>query len=101
MSWASLLDLIADELGPEAAHRIQVLALREMLGERVRIPMKARPPPTPDEIRSALARHRWRVREAAAELGCHPATIYRRLDRQRPKAPAPDPGPQFLGRIIR
>ena len=82
--WERLLNLIAAELGPEAAERVRSRAEHELVGLRFVIPRPGRPrSPTPDEVRAALARHRWRVGDAATELGIHPTTIYRIMDRAR------------------
>jgi hypothetical protein len=37
MNWAGLLELIADELGPEAANRVEARAIAEPPGPRLRI----------------------------------------------------------------
>jgi len=76
MSWAGLLDLIADELGADAAHRVQVRAQREMLGERLTI--TARFTVRREQVDEAAP---GRPREAAKVLGVHPSTAYRALRR--------------------
>lgn len=76
MSWRLLLDLIADELGPSAAQRIEARARRDMAG--VRLTISLRSPLDPREV-EALAP--GRPREAAKLLGVHPSTAYRALRR--------------------
>lgn len=76
MSWGALLALIADELGPEAAARIDDRARAEMGGVRLTITLRPRlDPRVADEIAPG------RPRDAARMLGVHPATVYRALRR--------------------
>jgi hypothetical protein len=76
MNWALLLELIADELGPEAAIRVDGRARAELAGLRLQI--LPRPVLTPDHL--ALT-NQARPKEAAKWLGAHVSTIYRRRQR--------------------
>lgn len=76
MSWRALLELIADELGVEAARRVESRARSELAG--VRITITVRPPLDPREVESIAP---GRPRDAARALGVHPSTVYRALRR--------------------
>jgi hypothetical protein len=78
MSWKSLLDLIADEIGMDAARRIEQRARLELGG--VRITVSVRPWVWPQLIDETDP---GRPRRAAKKLGIHPATAYRMLRRDR------------------
>ena len=73
MSWQALLALIAEELGQEAADRIEVRARQELGG--VRLTIATRVVVTPDKIAGQ------KPQEAAKRLKIHPSTVYRRLIR--------------------
>jgi DNA invertase Pin-like site-specific DNA recombinase len=74
MSWGALLALIADELGPAAAKRVEARARAEMAGVRLTITGRIN-----QQIAEAAAP--GRPREAAKALGVHPTTVYRALRR--------------------
>lgn len=76
MSWALLINLIADELGTDAAARIEARARHELGG--VRITVCARQGLTREQVDSAAP---GRPQEAARVLGVHPVTVYRLLRR--------------------
>jgi len=76
MSWPDLLDLIAAEVGQEAAARIAARARLEMGG--LRITIGARVPIDPQVIEAAAP---GRPRKAAKILGIDPSTAYRALRR--------------------
>ena len=76
MSWRQLLELIADELGPQAARQVEVRARVEMQG--VRVTISARQVLTPEVVEAVAP---GRPREAAKQLGVHPSTAYRALRR--------------------
>lgn len=78
MSWAALLELIADELGREAAARVQERARVELAGVRLTISQRIHITP---EMIDAVAP--GRPKDAARELGVHPVTVYRALKRPR------------------
>jgi transcriptional regulator of acetoin/glycerol metabolism len=78
VSWSGILDLIAAELGPIAAARIEQLVRDRYAGERIYI--TARRPVDPADIAAAAP---GRPREAARRLGIHPSTAYRALRRAR------------------
>lgn len=71
-----LLELIAEELGPVAAQRVESRALRDMAG--VRLTISLRSPLDAREIETVAP---GRPREAAKLLGVHPSTVYRALRR--------------------
>ena len=73
MSWPALLSLIADELGQEAADRIEVKAREQMGG--VRLTIATRVVVTKGKIGCQ------NPKEAAKRLKIHPSTVYRRLIR--------------------
>ncbi len=76
MTWGALLDLIADEVGREAANRIEDRARRELGGLRVTISVRKHiTKQTINEVAPG------KPKEAAKRLGVHPSTIYRRLIR--------------------
>lgn len=80
MTWTTFLQIVEHELGAESRAKLEARALRDLPGARLTIPKpQTRTPPKPDAIRAALARHHWRVADAAAELGIAPSTIYRIL----------------------
>lgn len=78
MSWQLLVDLIADEVGADAALRIEDRARIELGG--LRITIAKRKPITVETIDSIAP---GRPKEAAKALGVHPRTIYRVLQRDR------------------
>lgn len=78
MSWDALLCLIADEVGSEAAARIEERARIELGGLRITI---AKRRTITVETIDAVAP--GRPKEAAKALGVHPRTIYRVLQRDR------------------
>jgi len=77
MSWQALLDLIAAEVGREAAARIEARARATMGGERLTI--SKRRILTLELIAETAP---GKPRDAAKALGVHPSTIYRRLSRK-------------------
>lgn len=77
MSWQALLDLIATEVGREAAARIEQRARETMGGERLTI-SKRRILTVQLIVETAPGK----PAEAAKALGVHPSTIYRRLSRK-------------------
>lgn len=74
MSWALLLDLIAEEAGIDAAARVERRALSRLRG--VRITVGARRPLKADDIERVAP---GRPREAARKLGISPSSAYRLL----------------------
>ena len=75
MSWAALLTLIAEEVGQDAADRIEQRARKELAG--VRLTIAARPTVTQKKIDADPGK----PREAAKRIGVHYSTVYRRLIR--------------------
>lgn len=78
MSWQALLELISEEVGEEAAKRIECIARRTLGGMRITIAKK--PLITINDIDQVAP---GRPKDAARQLGVHPSTIYRRLQSQR------------------
>lgn len=78
MSWKILIDLIIEEVGQDAAMRIENRARVELGGLRVTV---AKRRPITVETIDAVAP--GRPKEAAKALGVHPRTIYRVLQRDR------------------
>lgn len=76
MSWHDLLELIAAEVGKDAAAKIEARARLEMGGMRITINVK---PVVTSAVVEAIAPGRPRV--AAKVLGVHPTTVYRALRR--------------------
>lgn len=76
MSWPDLLELIAAEVGKDAAAKIEARARREMGGMRITISVK---PIVTSAVVEAIAPGRPRV--AAKLLGVHATTVYRALRR--------------------
>lgn len=77
MSWRTLLELIADEVGNDAAARIEERARRELGGERITI--NKRQAITFELVEQVAP---GRPQEAARKLGVHHATVYRALHRR-------------------
>jgi len=78
MSWPGLLELIREEVGDEAASRIEDRARLELGGLRIYI--KRSREITREELDSLAP---GKPRDAARKLGIHPATAYRILQRDR------------------
>lgn len=76
MSWSDLLRLITEEVGSDAALRIEERARQEMGGTRLTISVT--PVVTPDKINRTAP---GKPREAAKRIGVHYSTVYRRLIR--------------------
>ena len=76
MSWTDLVVLITDEVGDDAAARIEERARREMGGTRLTISRK--PVVTNAKIDRAGP---GKPRQAAKRIGVHYSTVYRRLIR--------------------
>lgn len=76
MSWRALLELIAEEVGREAAGRIEDRARAEFGGTRITI--AKRQAVTVQHIDAVAP---GRPKEAARALGVHVSTIYRGLRR--------------------
>lgn len=76
--WQRLLKIIREEIGGDAAVRIETRARKEMAGQRITI--SARPTITSDLVENAAP---GRPREAARQLGIHPSTAYRALRGRR------------------
>ncbi len=75
MSWADLLTLITEEVGQDAADRIEQRARKELAG--VRLTIAARPTVTQPKLDQSPGK----PRQAAKRIGVHPSTVYRRLIR--------------------
>lgn len=78
MSWAAVLELIADEAGREIALRIEERVQSEFGGCSLYI--RRSRPITRSDLDSLAP---GRPQEAARKLGIHPATAYRILQRDR------------------
>ena len=76
MTWQSLLDLIADEVGQSAADRIEDRARVELGG--LRITIAKRPTVTTEKIDAVAP---GRPKQAAQKLQVSLATVYRTLRR--------------------
>ena len=87
MSWAEFIELLTDEVGEDAARRVELRLRRDLAAVRVTIPSNLRPKPTRAEIDAALRECGWNVRRAARHLGVSAAWLYTRL------APKPKPKP--------
>ena len=74
MSWAAVLEVIAEELGPDLAAAVDRAVRSRLRGLRLTIP--TRRPLTPETVHQA-APHRPRL--AAKALDIHPSTAYRIL----------------------
>lgn len=86
VSWDQLREILRAEAGADLAQRVESRVLFEMAGMRLSVPSSNRPRVTDDQIRGALARHGWKVDDAASELGIHPSSVYRRLQPKRQRA---------------
>ncbi len=75
MSWADLLSLIAEEVGQDAADRIEQRAIESLAG--VRLTIASRPTVTQTKLNT----NPGKPREAAKRIGVHYSTVYRRLIR--------------------
>lgn len=78
MSWAAIIEMIAQEVGAEAADRIEARARLEFGGMRVTV--AKRQSITVSQIDQIAP---GKPKEAARALGVHPRTIYRVLQRER------------------
>lgn len=76
MTWLTLLDIISEEVGQEAAAKIEERARREMGGERITI--KKRRQITLELINETAP---GKPKEAARKLGVSHSTVYRALRR--------------------
>lgn len=77
MTWAAVLEVVAEELGPEVAAAVDRAVRRRLRGLRLTIPIK--PVLTPEIVHQA-APHQ--PRKAAKALEIHPSTVYRLLSRR-------------------
>lgn len=77
MSWNALLELLAAEVGQDAALRFERRARMELGGVRVTVGVR---PWLPADLIDAAAP--GRPREAARKLGISPQTAYQRLRRK-------------------
>lgn len=75
MSWAEILVLIAEEVGPDAAIRIEERARLAFGGTRVTVSIKK------TDLALKPTRKHEKPQEAAKRLGVHRSTVYRRLIR--------------------
>ncbi len=76
MKWYELLTLISEEVGADAARRIEDRARLELGGTRLTVGIRRRI--TREDVVAAAP---GRVREAARRLHISPTTAYRRLVR--------------------
>lgn len=74
MTWAAIVQLIADEVGAAAAARIDRRVVERFSGARITVSKRRR---ITAELIDRVAP--GRPREAARRLGVHPATVYRAL----------------------
>lgn len=78
MSWERLEQIIRAE-AKEDADRILQRIRYEWTGVRITIPTRRHP--SRGEIDAALKAERYDVKKAAARLGVHVSTVYRKLNR--------------------
>jgi len=86
--WETLLRLVADEAGDEAAERIAARARAELGGVQLSIPR--RPTVTVADAHRAVREAKGDVDRAARRLNLSRSSVYRRLQR-RPEPEAPGP----------
>lgn len=78
MSWADIIDIIKQEAGEKLARRIAERIRAEYGGTRITI--SKRPMITIEQIEQIAP---GRPKEAARQLGVHPTTVYRAIQRTR------------------
>lgn len=75
MTWAAVLEAVADELGPDIAAAVDRVVRARLRGLRLTIPVR-RQMLSPDMVHDAAP---YQPRQAAKKLGVHPSTVYRLL----------------------
>lgn len=78
MSWAAVLEVIAEEVGPDIAAAVDRAVRSRLRGLRLTIPV--RQPLTPDLVHNTAP---YQPRRAAKALDVHPSTVYRLLRLRR------------------
>ena len=91
--WQAVCAILRAE-APDQAERIEARLLHELGGERVYLPRRAKL--TRADVLHEVRRAAGRVDLAAARLKVSKATVYRKLQPQRP-----EPGPRMAGRLVR